>query len=1018
MNNLIKITAMVAVLVAVIGCVAVVSDDSDAASEVVYVGGDNASDVTGNGTEASPYATITEGIKNTTSGGTVKLLGNVESVPFMIEKTRINIDLQDHTLTISGTSISSGISFFGVSYQIMNGTIIDERDSATRSGGYTALFIGSGMELTLTDVEVKIYDSLNTSESNNVGIRAEASTLALVDSKITSIPDTDADSGSIGIVALGIGQDDSVKVKLEGTTAISVGQFGISGNGSTKVDGSIVGGDNGVTGSSNKDYRGTNITIGDNAVVEAKNGWGIYHPQGGTLTISDNARVSGLTGIEMRSGTLELNGGTVESTATAFSSKANGSGPTTTGAAIAIVQHSTKLDIDIGIHDGATVSGPTAVYQADLQSNGAEGTDKISIEIDGGEFKSTATGDDAKAVDVQDVTGFISGGNFTGSVPEESVKEGLEIADDGSVTESPFVATVNGIGYYSLEEAFTAAQDRDTIVLLDDATIENVTIAKGIMLNLGGHTLEIVQAAGSTNGIGIDFTGGSSSIVNGAIVDNRSEGNTSCGYIGVRATGSGTSLTVTDVDFVQCIPNSGKNYNYGFRVDAQASLTLGEGFTISEREQVITDMTYGNVGVAIFGNNSGQTTLTIDGADIHTTGFGISGNGANSDGTVINMVGGTVVSDISQGIYHPQDGILNISGGSISGQTGVEMRAGTLNMTGGTVIGNGNPFESDPNGNGSTTTGAGIAVVQHTTKKVIDVNVSNGTVQGFRAVYEKNLQGNEDSDIGKINIDLTGGVFEAINGGTEAVKVVDSDIVTDVVSGGTFNTDVSDYAADGYVVIPDEDGNYGAIESDVSDVIITGSGTYAYETDGTVITIPSDGVYGDVTLDLGFAGVDVKIVGDVTGDVVVSCYPIDPEDMDSAVWLVITGVDGTDMSVTLTIPVTVESGYHIDEDSVYAYSIVDGERVSEEAYASGDSVVIETTHNTPFYVGYEVESDLPPFIPFPPEQGGDPVEVGPIDQGGSSSDGGDNTLKVVAVAAAAVIAAILAIVLASTYRKD
>ena len=207
MNNLTKTTALMAVLVAVIGCVAVVSDDSDAASEVVYVGGDNASDVTGNGTEASPYATITEGIKNTTSGGTVKLLGDVESVPFMVEKTRINIDLQDHTLTISGTSTSSGISFFGSSFQIMNGTIIDERDSATRSGGYTALYIGVGMELALTDVEVKIYDSLNTSESNNAGIRAEGSTLTLVDSKLTSIPGTDADSGSIGIVSLGIGQD-------------------------------------------------------------------------------------------------------------------------------------------------------------------------------------------------------------------------------------------------------------------------------------------------------------------------------------------------------------------------------------------------------------------------------------------------------------------------------------------------------------------------------------------------------------------------------------------------------------------------------------------------------------------------------------------------------------------------------------------------------------------------------------------------------------------------------------------
>ena len=64
-----------------------------------------------------------------------------------------------------------------------------------------------------------------------------------------------------------------------------------------------------------------------------------------------------------------------------------------------------------------------------------------------------------------------------------------------------------------------------------------------------------------------------------------------------------------------------------------------------------------------------------------------------------------------------------------------------------------------------------------------------------------------------------------------------------------------------------------------------------------------------------------------------------------------------------------------------------------------------------------LEHALPPFIPFPPEQGGDPVEIYPSGDGGSSDDSGDDTLKVVAVAAAAVIAAILAIVLASTYRK-
>lgn len=325
--------------------------------------------------------------------------------------------------------------------------------------------------------------------------------------------------------------------------------------------------------------------------------------------------------------------------------------------------------------------------------------------------------------------------------------------------------------FTTLAEAVQSAEAGDIITLVGDVTTDNLTITKGITLNLGGYTLEITQGTGITSGIGLDFTSGPSSIINGDIVDDRSENSTTCGYIGVRATGSGTSLTVTDVDFTQCIPNSESNYNYGFRVDAQASIVLGDGVTVFEKKQTITSKTYGNVGVAVLGNGSGQTTVEIDGAEIHTTGFGIAGNGADSDGTVITIKSGSVLSDESTGIYHPQDGTLTITGGSIIGQTGIEIRSGTLDMTGGTVTGNGNPFESDPNGSGSTTTGAGIAVVQHTTKKPIDLAVSGGTVQGYNAVYEKNLQGNESTDLEKIEIKLTGGVFEAINGGTEAVDV-------------------------------------------------------------------------------------------------------------------------------------------------------------------------------------------------------------------------------------------------------
>ena len=141
--------------------------------------------------------------------------------------------------------------------------------------------------------------------------------------------------------------------------------------------------------------------------------------------------------------------------------------------------------------------------------------------------------------------------------------------------------------------------------------------------------------------------------------------------------------------------------------------------------------------------------------------------------------------------------------------------------------------------------------------------------------------------------------------------------------------------------------------------------TITYDTGGHVITIPSDGQYSGVTLDLGFGDVSITIFGDVTSNVTVSYDPsIGTDGANIAFNLHIAGIDSTDMSVTIVIPVTVPSGDSIDADSVHAYSIVDEVRQDEYAYASGDSIIIETNHNTPFYVSYEVESDQT-FIPFP-----------------------------------------------------
>ena len=125
-------------------------------------------------------------------------------------------------------------------------------------------------------------------------------------------------------------------------------------------------------------------------------------------------------------------------------------------------------------------------------------------------------------------------------------------------------------------------------------------------------------------------------------------------------------------------------------------------------------------------------------------------------------------------------------------------------------------------------------------------------------------------------------------------------------------------------------------------------------------------------------------------------HPADYTEVEEAV-AIAEGLDGSDYSNWETVQSAIDA---VDWDLTF-------DRQAEvDAMAQ---VILDSIDG--------LEHALPPFIPFPPEQGGDPVEVYPSEDNGSSSDGEDGTLKVVAVAAAAVIAAILAIVLASTYRK-
>ncbi len=127
-------------------------------------------------------------------------------------------------------------------------------------------------------------------------------------------------------------------------------------------------------------------------------------------------------------------------------------------------------------------------------------------------------------------------------------------------------------------------------------------------------------------------------------------------------------------------------------------------------------MTGGSVtdGIVVYGNGS---ELNISGGTV--TGWApIMGNGTvntttNAGGTKITISGTAVIDggpNTCLAIYHPQDGLLTINGGTITGTNGIEMKAGDLVVTGGTILGTGPLAEPTATGSGSTDTGDAILI--------------------------------------------------------------------------------------------------------------------------------------------------------------------------------------------------------------------------------------------------------------------------------------------------------------------
>lgn len=190
--------------------------------------------------------------------------------------------------------------------------------------------------------------------------------------------------------------------------------------------------------------------------------------------------------------------------------------------------------------------------------------------------------------------------------------------------------------------------------------------------------------------------------------------------------------------------------------------------------------------VTLAGTLSGGNGVTVNGMIPEGT-----SNTLNIDGANINVSG--------HGVYLAGAASTNIKNSTIKGSTGVEVRAGNLVVANSEIAG-GENFTTQSNPGGTTTEGAGIVIAQHTTKQAIDVTVNGGTISGNYAIYEGNPQTNSPEDVAKINLSLTGGIFDG-NVSAEDVK--------GFVSGGTFtDAAVLKYVKSGNAAKKSQDGDF------------------------------------------------------------------------------------------------------------------------------------------------------------------------------------------------------------------
>ena len=263
-------------------------------------------------------------------------------------------------------------------------------------------------------------------------------------------------------------------------------------------------------------------------------------------------------------------------------------------------------------------------------------------------------------------------------------------------------------------EQFLAALDKGGNIIIDgDFALTNaITVSKDARIDLNGHTIEC---------------GANSIQVNGGDLILEGEGS---------VLGTNRPIVVYEGELTVNGPTITSANDCAISVTGDKAIVTFERGLITAQEAGI---------LATSG-----ATVTMNGGTVRTVdNFCIGGNGTHGQGgTTITINGGKLEGHITSpgyvacGIYHPQDGVLNIAGGEIEGVNGcgVLMRAGVLNMTGGVVAGSGESGMKGKVGDSSVTVGPNGVIYDQSAhypdNQNLAVNINEGTVIGVDAAVD------------------------------------------------------------------------------------------------------------------------------------------------------------------------------------------------------------------------------------------------------------------------------------------